>query len=106
MANTSQRSNNNDNIIPELYEIDIGRLNGNLLLENQSLNGGNTLPLEDMFPPFVGNNGTNRFGLVRDRVFHVMLVKMALSYNRYCSHLMKRIVEFVALLIVRVFLKL
>lgn len=87
MANTAQHTNNN--APPGLFEIDI-----------VDLNGGNAVPLEDIPHHFLGNNGTNRFGFVRDRLFHVMLVKMALSYNRRCTYSIRRIVEFVALLTV------
>lgn len=38
--------------------------------------------------------GRNRFGLVRDRLFHVLLVKMALSYSQHVSYTFRRIIEF------------
>lgn len=41
-----------------------------------------------------GANGTNRFGAVRDRLFHVMLVKMALSYHQHVPYFCRRLIEF------------
>lgn len=38
--------------------------------------------------------GRNRFGLVRDRLFHVLLVKMALSYSQHVSFTFRRVIEF------------
>lgn len=73
-----------------------------LIVEQDALgiNANGAIPLEEFPQNFIGNNGTNRFGAVRDRLFHVMLVKMALSYNRNCSVLFRRLLEFVLLLVV------
>lgn len=67
------------------------------------LNLQNAIPLEDLPQNFNGNNGTNRFGAVRDRLFHVMLVKMALSYNQKCSYMWRRIFEMFTFLTVKFF---
>ncbi|KAI1712190.1 tumor-associated protein domain-containing protein [Ditylenchus destructor] len=42
------------------------------------------------------NNAHNnhRFGAVRDRLFHVMLVKMTISYSKHVSYIWRRIIEF------------
>ncbi|MFH4982688.1 hypothetical protein AB6A40_009397, partial [Gnathostoma spinigerum] len=41
----------------------------------------------------------NQFGIVRDRLFHTMLVRMALSYNRHVPQIVRRLIEFFVLLI-------
>ncbi|KAK6751823.1 hypothetical protein RB195_003320 [Necator americanus] len=45
-----------------------------------------------------GQNNT-QFGVVRDRLFHAMLVKVALSYSAHVSMFWRRVIEFVSLLI-------
>ncbi|VBB30937.1 unnamed protein product [Acanthocheilonema viteae] len=39
----------------------------------------------------------NQFGAVRDRLFHAMLVRVAISYNRHIPMLGKRLIEFSSL---------
>lgn len=48
------------------------------------------------------NNAHNnhRFGAVRDRLFHVMLVKMTISYSKHVSYIWRRIIEFSVLVTV------
>ncbi|VDO77815.1 unnamed protein product [Heligmosomoides polygyrus] len=46
--------------------------------------------------PFQNNT---QFGVVRDRLFHAMLVKVALSYSSHVSIFWRRIIEFISLLI-------
>uniref|UniRef100_A0A158PB63 Membralin n=1 Tax=Angiostrongylus cantonensis TaxID=6313 RepID=A0A158PB63_ANGCA len=41
----------------------------------------------------------NTFGVVRDRLFHAMLVKVALSYSSHVGTFWRRVIEFVSLLI-------
>ncbi|KAJ1368342.1 hypothetical protein KIN20_029454 [Parelaphostrongylus tenuis] len=41
----------------------------------------------------------NNFGVVRDRLFHAMLVKVALSYSSHVGIFWRRVIEFVSLLI-------
>ncbi|WKY05348.1 hypothetical protein Q1695_005951 [Nippostrongylus brasiliensis] len=40
-----------------------------------------------------------QFGVVRDRLFHAMLVKVALSYSSHVSIFWRRVIEFISLLI-------
>ncbi|KAM3718236.1 Membralin [Dirofilaria immitis] len=40
----------------------------------------------------------NQFGAVRDRLFHAMLVRVAINYNRHVPMLGKRLIEFSSLL--------
>ncbi|VDL74406.1 unnamed protein product [Nippostrongylus brasiliensis] len=44
-----------------------------------------------------------QFGVVRDRLFHAMLVKVALSYSSHVSIFWRRVIEFISLLIVSFF---
>ncbi|KAH7720853.1 membralin isoform 1 [Aphelenchoides avenae] len=67
-----------------------------LLIEEEPLGGDGApaaAPGNNAIP-----NGTNRFGAVRDRLFHAMLVKMSLSYSRHVSHSIRRVIEFFVLL--------
>ncbi|EYC04391.1 hypothetical protein Y032_0088g2177 [Ancylostoma ceylanicum] len=41
-----------------------------------------------------------QFGVVRDRLFHAMLVKVALSYSSHVSIFWRRVIEFISLFIV------
>uniref|UniRef100_A0A915D3A3 Uncharacterized protein n=1 Tax=Ditylenchus dipsaci TaxID=166011 RepID=A0A915D3A3_9BILA len=51
----------------------------------------NPIPNHDNHTILANNN---RFGVVRDRLFHVMLVKVAISYSRYVSYFWRRVIEF------------
>uniref|UniRef100_A0A1I7WXJ7 Uncharacterized protein n=1 Tax=Heterorhabditis bacteriophora TaxID=37862 RepID=A0A1I7WXJ7_HETBA len=44
--------------------------------------------------------GNTQFGMVRDRLFHAMLVKVALSYSNNVSRFWRRVIEFLSLLTV------
>ena len=44
-------------------------------------------------------NNNNRFGVIRDRLFQAMLVKVAISYNRHFSLAMRRIIEFIVFIV-------
>uniref|UniRef100_A0A8R1TJI2 Membralin n=1 Tax=Onchocerca volvulus TaxID=6282 RepID=A0A8R1TJI2_ONCVO len=48
----------------------------------------------------------NQFGAVRDRLFHAMLVRVAINYNRHVPVLGKRFIEFSSLLMAIVLLSL
>ncbi|VDM40580.1 unnamed protein product [Toxocara canis] len=49
-------------------------------------------------PPQQQQQQNNQFGAVRDRLFHAMLVRMALSYTRHVPRTARRLIEFSALL--------
>uniref|UniRef100_A0A914C2P6 Membralin n=1 Tax=Acrobeloides nanus TaxID=290746 RepID=A0A914C2P6_9BILA len=44
-------------------------------------------------------NNNNRFGVIRDRLFQAMLVKVAISYSRHFSFTMRRIIEFIVFIV-------
>lgn len=76
-------NNEHLNGVSELnVEVDIGNLNG----EN------------------VGGNGNQRLGTVRDRLFHAMVVKVAVSYSSNVSPRFRTLIEFVVLSFVSFFL--
>lgn len=53
-------------------------------------------PVGEREPPLMLNNN-HQFGQVRDRLFHVLLVRLALNYARLVPRPMRRLIEFLIL---------
>ncbi|VDM60353.1 unnamed protein product [Angiostrongylus costaricensis] len=62
--------------------------------QQQNRNGNGRAQAQSLF-----SFQNNTFGVVRDRLFHAMLVKVALSYSSHVSTFWRRVIEFVSLLI-------